>query len=141
MTNPQFNPYVSNVQQQLTQAYQNAMQQIPQVVPQPQGCYMQIVNDESIVLGTGLGPGQSRFFYNPDIGMLYLKATNQNNIPEPLRYFKVTEVTGQQNQIAQQPQPVQATLEQVEEPITRKEFQGVVDSLAQIQASLKELME
>lgn len=138
MNNPQFNPYVSNIQNQLAQAYQNVMQ--PQ--PQQNGCYMQIVDDEMTVLRWGVAAGQSMFFYNPTSGILYLKSTSQNNIPEPLRKFSVTEITNQNAvpiQQTEQPQVMQATIEATPETVTREEFSEVLKTLNQIQASLKEL--
>lgn len=141
MNNPQFNPFVTNIQQQLAQAYQNMQGQ--QNNNQTNGCYMYIVQDEMVVHQWGLGPGQSAFFFNPTSGLLYLKANNQNNIPEPLRRFKVTEITNQNNQIPQVTQnaPVQATIEQTADVVTREEFKSLMETINEMQKSLKELTE
>jgi hypothetical protein len=140
MNNPQFNPFVTNIQQQLAQAYQNMQGQNNN---QTNGCYMYIVQDEMVVHQWGLGPGQSAFFFNPTSGLLYLKANNQNNIPEPLRRFKVTEITNQNNQIPQVAQnaPVQATIEQTADTVTREEFKSLMETINEMQKSLKELTE
>lgn len=140
MNNPQFNPFVTNIQQQLAQAYQNMQGQNN---TQTNGCYMYIVQDEMVVHQWGLGPGQSAFFFNPTSGLLYLKANNQNNIPEPLRRFKVTEITNQNNQIPQVTQnaPVQATIEQAADVVTREEFKSLIETINEMQKSLKELTE
>lgn len=140
MNNPQFNPFVTNIQQQLAQAYQNMQGQNNN---QTNGCYMYIVQDEMVVHQWGLGPGQSAFFFNPTSGLLYLKANNQNNIPEPLRRFKVTEITNQNNQIPQVAQnaPVQATIEPTADTVTREEFKSLMETINEMQKSLKELTE
>lgn len=58
--------------------------------------------------------------------------------------FKVTEITNQNNQapqIAQTAAPVQATIEQTADVVTREEFKSLMETINEMQKSLKELTE
>lgn len=55
----------------------------------------------------------------------------------------MTEITNQNNQIPQVAQnaPVQATIEQTADVVTREEFKSLMETINEMQKSLKELTE
>lgn len=129
------NPFLNNITNPYAQLYQNLIQQANQNQPvQQNGCFMNLVEDEMSVLQWRMGPNESAFFYNPNIGRMWLKNTDGNGVPNPIRTFKLTEIT---NEISQQ-QPVMATLEQTSDVVTRSEFNELVDMIKGLKASVDE---
>lgn len=68
------------------------------------------------------------------MGTIWLKNTDGNGVPNPIRTFKLTEIT---NEISQQ-QPVTTTLEQTSDVVTRSEFNDLVDTINGLKASIDE---
>lgn len=129
------NPFLNNITNPYAQLYQNLIQQANQNQSvQQNGCYMNLVEDEMSVLQWRMGPNESAFFYNPNIGRMWLKNTDGNGVPNPIRTFKLTEIT---NEISQQ-QPVMATLEHTSDVVTRSEFNELVDTIKGLKASIDE---
>lgn len=129
------NPFLNNLNNSYAQLYQNLLQQTTQNQSiQQNGCYMNIVEDEMSVIQWRMGPNESAFFYNPNIGRVWLKNTDGNGVPNPIRTFKLTEIT---NEIAQQ-QLVMPAIEQPSDVVTRSEFNELVDTIKGLKASIDE---
>ena len=129
------NPFLNNLNNSYAQLYQNLLQQTTQnQYIQQNGCYMNIVEDEMSVIQWRMGPNESAFFYNPNIGRVWLKNTDGNGVPNPIRTFKLTEIT---NEIAQQ-QLVMPAIEQPSDVVTRSEFNELVDTIKGLKASIDE---
>ncbi len=129
------NPFLNNLNNSYAQLYQNLLQQTTQNQSiQQNGCYMNIVEDEMSVIQWRMGPNESAFFYNPNIGRMWLKNTDGNGVPNPIRTFKLTEIT---NEVSQQ-QLVMPAIEQPSDVVTRSEFNDLVDTIKGLKASIDE---
>lgn len=81
-----------------------------------------------------MGPNESAFFYNPNIGRMWLKNTDGNGVPNPIRTFKLTEIT---NEVSQQ-QLAMPAIEQPSDVVTRSEFNELVDTIKGLKESIDE---
>ena len=128
------NPFLNNISNPYAQVYQNLLQQAQQnAVPQQNGCFMNIVENEMAVIQWRMGPNESAFFYNPNIGKMWLKSTDGNAVPNPIRTFKLTEITNEASQ-----QPMAATPEQTADVVTRNEFSELMETVKGLKASVDE---
>lgn len=129
------NPFLNNLNNSYAQLYQNLLQQTTQNQPvQQNGCFMNIVEDEMSVIQWRMGPNESAFFYNPNIGRMWLKNTDGNGVPNPIRTFKLTEIT---NEVSQQ-QLAMPAIEQPSDVVTRSEFNELVDTIKGLKESIDE---
>lgn len=139
MPNPMaFNGMSGPAQNTVAQAYQAMMQNQQQM--QGNVCPIRIINDESEIYRFPTQAGQSVFFLNSAGTMMYLKSADMNNIPNPIRYFNITEIQNPNAgpQIASKP-PIQATAEPAQNQVTRDEMNSVVEAVKAMQSSIDEL--
>lgn len=130
-------PYYGGYPMGLYQPAQNQYQPINQpMMNQPQNQPMQNqqtnggiiwVQGEEGAKAYLVAPGESRLLLDSEGNHFYLKSTDIQGMPQPLRVFDYVERTGQR-------QPAQAASVQTDEYVTRQEFNALAARLDALSA-------